>query len=98
VLLPPFSPLPYLLFRARMPGSLMPDGGVPRHLRAGAVPWIVRNYRWTGLFIPASTHGGCSCGSARCRQDLSRQLALQPARRRSNSRRSITPASTSFRW
>lgn len=22
------------------------------------VPWVVRNYRWTGLFIPASTHGG----------------------------------------
>jgi len=25
---------------------------------AGAAPWIVRNYQWTGLFIPASSHGG----------------------------------------
>jgi len=24
---------------------------------AGA-PWVIRNYRWTGLFIPATTHGG----------------------------------------
>ena len=31
------------------------DGTV---ILAGAIPWIVRNYRWTGLFIPASTHGG----------------------------------------
>ena len=23
-----------------------------------ATPWIVRNYRWSGLFVPASTHGG----------------------------------------
>ena len=23
-----------------------------------AMPWVVRNYRFTGLFIPASTHGG----------------------------------------
>ena len=23
-----------------------------------AAPWIVRNYRWSGLFVPASTHGG----------------------------------------
>jgi hypothetical protein len=24
---------------------------------AGA-PWVIRNYRWSGLFVPASTHGG----------------------------------------
>jgi hypothetical protein len=23
-----------------------------------ATPWVVRNYRWSGLFVPASTHGG----------------------------------------
>jgi len=23
-----------------------------------AMPWVVRNYRWSGLFVPASTHGG----------------------------------------
>lgn len=23
-----------------------------------ATPWIIRNYRWSGLFVPASTHGG----------------------------------------
>ena len=23
-----------------------------------ASPWIIRNYRWSGLFVPASTHGG----------------------------------------
>ena len=21
-------------------------------------PWVIRNYRWSGLFVPASTHGG----------------------------------------
>ena len=24
----------------------------------GAAPWVVRNYLWSGLFVPASTHGG----------------------------------------
>ncbi len=24
----------------------------------GATPWVVRNYRWSGQFVPASTHGG----------------------------------------
>ena len=24
----------------------------------GSAPWVIRNYRWTGLFIPANTHGG----------------------------------------
>jgi hypothetical protein len=24
----------------------------------GAAPWVIRNYLWTGLFVPASTHGG----------------------------------------
>ena len=23
-----------------------------------AAPWVIRNYRWSGLFVPASTHGG----------------------------------------
>jgi hypothetical protein len=25
---------------------------------AAGAPWVVRNYRWTGLFVPASSHGG----------------------------------------
>jgi len=58
VLLPPFLAAAYLVFRARLPGSLMRMAVFLAIFAAGAVPWIVRNYRWTGLFIPASTHGG----------------------------------------
>jgi hypothetical protein len=58
VLLPPFIAAGYLLFRARVPGSLMRMAVFLTIFAAGAVPWIVRNYRFTGLFIPASTHGG----------------------------------------
>ena len=58
VLLPPFIAAGYLLFRARVPGSVMRMAVFLAIFAAGAVPWIVRNYRFTGLFIPASTHGG----------------------------------------
>src|SRR6185503_7125389 len=58
ILLPLFIAAGYLLFRARVPGSLMRMAVFLTIFAAGAVPWIVRNYRFTGLFIPASTHGG----------------------------------------
>jgi Dolichyl-phosphate-mannose-protein mannosyltransferase len=58
VLLPPFMAAGYLLLRTRVPGSLMRMVVFLTIFAVGAVPWIVRNYRFTGLFIPASTHGG----------------------------------------
>ncbi len=58
VLFPAFIAGGYLLFRRSSRSRLMHMAIFLAVFVAGAVPWVVRNYRWTGLFIPASTHGG----------------------------------------
>jgi hypothetical protein len=58
VLFPAFIAAGYLLFRSSSRRRLTHMAIFLAVFVAGAVPWIVRNYRWTGLFIPASTHGG----------------------------------------
>ena len=58
VLFPAFIAAGYLVFRAREGRRLTHVAVFLAVFVAGAVPWIVRNYRFTGLFIPASTHGG----------------------------------------
>lgn len=58
VLFPLFAVAVYLWTRPRRAGKL---AHMAVFLAAFAVissPWIIRNYRLTGLFIPASTHGG----------------------------------------
>jgi hypothetical protein len=58
VLLPGFIAVVYLLVRGMTRARLLDMTAFLAIFLAGAIPWIVRNYRWTGLFIPASTHGG----------------------------------------
>src|SRR5262245_50512422 len=58
VLLPGFIAAVYLLVRGMTRARLIDMTAFLAIFLAGAIPWIVRNYRWTGLFIPASTHGG----------------------------------------
>ena len=58
VLFPAFIAAGYLLFRSSRRGRLAHMAIFLAVFVAGALPWVVRNYRWTGLFIPASTHGG----------------------------------------
>src|SRR5439155_25168309 len=57
VLFPAFMAVVYLVFRARVPGRAAHMAMFLAVFVAGAVPWIIRNERWAGLFIPASTHG-----------------------------------------
>ena len=98
ILLPPFIAAGYLLFRARLPGSLRRMVVFLTIFAVGAVPWIVRNYRFTGLFIPASTHGGVQLWFGTLQTGpLSREAGSTIRARRSNSRLSITRASTNFR-
>ena len=58
VLFPAFIAAAYLLFRLPSLVRLAQIGVFLAVFAIGGMPWIVRNYRWTGLFIPASTHGG----------------------------------------
>jgi hypothetical protein len=58
LLLPAFIAVLYVLFRARSSRRLLHAAVFVVVFLLGAAPWIIRNYRWTGLFIPASTHGG----------------------------------------
>jgi hypothetical protein len=58
VLFPAFIAGCYLLFRSQWRARLTQMGVFLAVFAIGGLPWVVRNYRWTGLFIPASTHGG----------------------------------------
>jgi hypothetical protein len=58
LLLPGFLAVTYLLFRSRVAGRLGRAATFLMVFVIGGAPWVIRNYEWTGLFIPASTHGG----------------------------------------
>jgi hypothetical protein len=58
LLLPPFLGAAYILFRSRAAGRLGRVAIMLSVFVIGGAPWVVRNYQWTGQFIPASTHGG----------------------------------------
>lgn len=58
VLFPAFLAVVYLWPRPRHAGKLMHMAVFLAAFALVASPWILRNYRLTNLFIPASTHGG----------------------------------------
>ena len=58
VLFPPFVAVVYLLIRPRTRLAIANLGVFLSVFALAAAPWIVRNYRWSGLVVPASTHGG----------------------------------------
>ncbi len=58
VLFPAFLAAVYLWPRPRHTGKLVHMAVFLVAFAAVASPWILRNYRLTNLFIPASTHGG----------------------------------------
>lgn len=57
-LFPAFVAAAYLATRGLARARLVQAGALLGTFAVVAAPWVVRNYRWTGLFIPASTHGG----------------------------------------
>ncbi|HYE87122.1 MAG TPA: glycosyltransferase family 39 protein, partial [Vicinamibacterales bacterium] len=58
VLLPGVIALAYLIIPPRV-GRKLPQAAIFVALVVALqMPWIVRNYRLTGLFLPTSTHGG----------------------------------------
>ncbi|MFI5178921.1 MAG: ArnT family glycosyltransferase, partial [Vicinamibacterales bacterium] len=57
-LFPAFVAAPYLLVRFRSPGALTRVAAFLVVFGVAAAPWVVRNYLWSGLLVPASTHGG----------------------------------------
>ncbi len=58
VLFPAFVAAVYLWARPRRAGKLIHMAVFLAAFAVVASPWILRNYRLTNLFIPASTHGG----------------------------------------
>jgi hypothetical protein len=58
LLLPPFIAVLYVLLRSRSTSRFVQAGIFVLMFVLGAAPWVIRNYKWTGLFVPASTHGG----------------------------------------
>jgi Dolichyl-phosphate-mannose-protein mannosyltransferase len=58
VLFPPFVATVYLMTRPRSTRTLAHAVALLAVFVLAASPWVIRNYRWSGLFVPASTHGG----------------------------------------
>jgi hypothetical protein len=58
ILFPPFVAAVYLLIRPRTRLAIVNLAAFLAVFALAAAPWIVRNYRWSGLLVPASTHGG----------------------------------------
>ena len=58
VLFPPFVAVVFLFIRPRTRPAILNLGIFLSVFALAAAPWIVRNYRWSGLLVPASTHGG----------------------------------------
>lgn len=58
VLFPMFVAAVYLWAQPRRAHKLVHMAVFLSAFTLGASPWVIRNYRLTGLFIPASTHGG----------------------------------------
>jgi hypothetical protein len=56
LLYPPFLAALYVL-RPPRAGVLAASGVFLGGFLVAAAPWVIRTYRWTGLIIPASTHG-----------------------------------------
>ena len=57
VLLPALIAAGYVLYHRR-PRHLLQMAIFSATMLAALTPWIVRNYRLTGMFLPTSTHGG----------------------------------------
>jgi hypothetical protein len=58
VLLPAFMIATYLLLRPRHAGKIAPAAVFAIVVTLMQVPWILHNYRLTGMLLPTSTHGG----------------------------------------
>ena len=58
ILFPPFVVAVYFLIRPRTRLAIVNLAVFLVVFALAAAPWIVRNYRWSGLLVPASTHGG----------------------------------------
>jgi hypothetical protein len=58
VLFPPFVTAVYLLIRPRSARTLAHLSAFLMVFVLAGAPWVIRNYRWSGLFVPASSHGG----------------------------------------
>ena len=58
ILFPAFLAALHLARRPRSSLKLAQMAVVLAVFALAAVPWVIRNYRWSGLFVPASTHGG----------------------------------------
>jgi hypothetical protein len=55
---PLFVAAVHLLGRWRSTRALWQMAVLAATFLVAAAPWVIRNYRWSGLFVPASTHGG----------------------------------------
>jgi Dolichyl-phosphate-mannose-protein mannosyltransferase len=58
ILFPPFVVAVLLLAEPRTKHTLAQLGVLLAVFALVGAPWVIRNYRWSGLFVPASTHGG----------------------------------------
>ena len=58
LLFPAFFASVYLLIRPRSLVKIAQTVAFLALFVLAAAPWIIRNYRWSGLFVPTSTHGG----------------------------------------
>ena len=58
ILFPPFIAAVYPIIRPRTRRMLTHMTAFFAVFLLTAAPWVIRNYRWSGLFVPASTHGG----------------------------------------
>jgi hypothetical protein len=58
VIYPVFVAGVYWLVRPHTRQTLLALTGFLALFVLAATPWVIRNYQWSGLFLPASTHGG----------------------------------------
>jgi hypothetical protein len=58
VIYPLFVAGVYLLVRPRTRQNLLALASFLGVFVLTGTPWVIRNYQWSGLFVPASTHGG----------------------------------------
>jgi hypothetical protein len=57
ILFPPIAAGIYVLVRPRRARKLLHAGALLLTVLVTLLPWIIRNHRLTGLFLPTSTHG-----------------------------------------
>jgi hypothetical protein len=58
LLFPPLLAAAYVVVRPRLPGKVRDATAFVALVVLALLPWVVRNYRLTGEFLPTSTHGG----------------------------------------